>query len=419
MTHKFLDNGVWFGLEPEVLPPLVLPIQQALIYRGRVKNYYKQSSCTFLVKFIILTTNTLNLSSVTIYRVKFLSRAEMLLMLRRISNLSSDFLRQFFVERNADQSLLELGANFSHRYAGELGLDWAYVYDVFVKDLGIKKLRIPTYWDELEKIRYQFDWNILDQILRKAELDDVLVVLTVGHRSPRWPECYCPSWAVSFSDDDFMNALFVYIDTVISHTSRFSCIEAFQIENEPFETKWGINCRNTTQILQCEIDIVKKRSPLHPVVLTYPSVPWMLSRHQEIINIADIAGVDVYNKIWFKSSLYQGYLKLLRMGIFAPLSLKYQRFLAKKSQKELWVAELQAEPWGPASITSELSEAECLESMSPSELEHNIKYVQDSGISRAYLWGIEWWIFERDVRKNYSMWDAGKDMILKINSEKD
>jgi len=336
------------------------------------------------------------------------------MLLTEILRSSIERVQLFFVDHKKDIIPLEIGINFSHRYAKELGLQWDDAFDELVEHLKINRIRIPTYWDEIESIQGRFDWSILDQLLVKAETKAVKVLLTIGHRSPRYPECYCPAWANFLAEADFNTCLLQYLSAVISHAKQFSCIEAWQVENEPLATRWGVGCRNIVQLLSAEIDVVKQEDPDRKVVLTYPNLPWVLSQHRQIMRFSDIAGVDVYDKVWFEYRGCSRYLELLKGGVFAPLSLSYQRFLAEQQQKDLWVTELQAEPWGPAHNVS-LGQEESRKSMSPIQLETNIKYVQDAGITRVYLWGAEWWLFQRDIYGDRSMWDTACCQLMSVN----
>ncbi|MGG6267086.1 endo-1,4-beta-xylanase [Leptolyngbya sp. AN03gr2] len=323
---------------------------------------------------------------------------------------TADFIRQFWLQSQPRDRELELGANFSHRYVAELGLSWESVYGTLVNALGVRYLRIPTYWDEIEPCRRQFDWSLLDRILTIADAAQISVVLTVGHRSPRWPECYCPTWAKSLDDHEFTQCLLQYVATVVAHTKHFNCIEAWQLENEPTASRWGVGCRDLTAILQTEIEVVKQQDPQRPILLTYPNLPWLISMHHPIISLADIVGIDVYNTVYFRHSQYAGYIDLLNLGIVAPLSLQYQRHCAEKCAKELWITELQAEPWGPTHNAT-LSRTEWQKSMTPAKLIQLVNQARQSGIRRAYLWGVEWWIFEQEQHGNAAMWETGKSLL--------
>src|SRR3989344_4331451 len=81
------------------------------------------------------------------------------------------------------------GVTFSTIYAKQLGLDPMRAYLSILGDLGVKRVRIPVYWQEVEpteeEIGYNFDFY--DALLLEAERRDVKDIFTVGRRVPRWP----------------------------------------------------------------------------------------------------------------------------------------------------------------------------------------------------------------------------------------
>ena len=79
------------------------------------------------------------------------------------------------------------GVTFSNFHAEELGLDWKETYRALLDDLGVRKLRIPAYWPDVEPERDVYDFSILDYEIREARARDAEIILAVGRRLPRWP----------------------------------------------------------------------------------------------------------------------------------------------------------------------------------------------------------------------------------------
>lgn len=50
-----------------------------------------------------------------------------------------------------DSTDTKLGVTFSSRYAGDIGLDWRQAYISMLDDLKVKNIRLPVYWDLVEK----------------------------------------------------------------------------------------------------------------------------------------------------------------------------------------------------------------------------------------------------------------------------
>ena len=89
------------------------------------------------------------------------------------------------------------GITFSVFYAEEFGLNWQETFVSILDDLGIRHLRIPAYWNDIEKHDGVFDFTNLDWQITEAGKRNVDVVLALGKKLPRWPECHIPEWALS------------------------------------------------------------------------------------------------------------------------------------------------------------------------------------------------------------------------------
>src|SRR3989344_8838150 len=87
------------------------------------------------------------------------------------------------------------GVTFSTLQAEQLGLDWQSVYIAMLDDLKVRDIRIPAYWQRVEPKKDTYDWSELDFQITEARARDAHVILAVGRRLPRWPECHIPDWA--------------------------------------------------------------------------------------------------------------------------------------------------------------------------------------------------------------------------------
>jgi hypothetical protein len=310
-------------------------------------------------------------------------------------------------------SSAQIGATYSTKYATILGLDWRSVYLELLHDLNIQYVRLPVYWDQIEKEPGVFDWADIDWQLEQAAKTNTKVLIALGYRVPRWPECYAPGWAKTQRADQFKQSLFAMLSAVVGHCGAHVAVEAWQVENEPFAVKHGhgIECRDLTHLLAEEVEFVRSCDPCaRPIVVTYPHLPRLLPWWNATLVYGDIAGIDIYTKLWLDFRLYKGYIKPLQFAPYLLPSLRQHRVLASQAGKQLWVMELQAEPWGPR-LASELSQDEAFASISPDMLIENIQYVLKSGISRMYLWGIEWWMYQRETQANTAMWEIGKSIF--------
>jgi len=98
------------------------------------------------------------------------------------------------------------GVTFSKRLAQNYDLNWKSVYTRMLDDINIKTVRIPAYWDEIEKVKGQFDFTDMDWQIREAKKRNADIILAIGYKLPRWPECRKPYW---FEGDS--KSLFIYL----------------------------------------------------------------------------------------------------------------------------------------------------------------------------------------------------------------
>src|SRR3989344_4219658 len=124
-----------------------------------------------------------------------------------------------------------------HVYADpgqELGLDWRATYRAVLDDLKVRDIRIPAYWPRVEPKRDAYDWSELDYQLQEARARDARVVLAVGRRLPRWPECHIPGWAQKLSWEEQKAELREYLTAVVTRYKGNPAITYWQVENEPY-----------------------------------------------------------------------------------------------------------------------------------------------------------------------------------------
>ncbi len=61
------------------------------------------------------------------------------------------------------------GITFSEPFAKELGLDWKKAYEEIFSDLGVKNVRLPVYWSEVEPEKEKWHFEDIDWQIAKAE----------------------------------------------------------------------------------------------------------------------------------------------------------------------------------------------------------------------------------------------------------
>ena len=79
--------------------------------------------------------------------------------------------------------------------------------------------------------------------------------------------------------------------------------------------------------------------------------------------------------------------------------------------KPFIVSELQAEPWftgaGAESTSIEVQE----KSMNLKRLKKHFDFVERMGVSRAYLWGVEWWYWMKTTQEDETYWEMVKEKM--------
>jgi hypothetical protein len=335
---------------------------------------------------------------------------------------SRDAILQWTVRDPGRSANLEIGTTFIKINAEHLGLDWRSAYKEILNDVGIKQIRIPIFWDQLERAPGKFDWADLDWQMQEAAKANAQVMLVVGHRVPRYPECYAPNWTKGLDDAAFKRSLFTMTETVVKHYHDHPALSAWQVENEPLAKIlgkiWGDGtCREIGHLVREEVRSVRRwadgRSDGRriPTVVTYANAPWFVSQLRQTLTFeSDVVAMTLFNKLYFRSPVFTGYIEMFKLGPIATLRLAYQRSLIVKNQQELWIAEMQAEPWGPEGPYRFDDPADAAVTMNPARLRQTWDYAVNGGASRIYLWGIEWCLSERD-RGRSQMLDAVKGLV--------
>lgn len=282
---------------------------------------------------------------------------------------------------------IKYGVTFSPGYATYLNLDWQKTYSSILDELKVKKLRVPSYWDILQPEPNQYDFSQTDYLLDEADKRGVQVVLVVGARQPRWPECHIPLWAKKLDTDQRQQKTLDYIGETVKRYKNHPAVVAWQVENEPLVSWFGESCdKPDKKFLQQEVITVKRIDSTRPVIIT-DSGEW--SSWIAASQYADILGVSLYRKAFFASfNLYSTYPLPTWMY---PVKSDLLKILVPSNQKVI-ISELQAEPW-PQKGMLDTSVKEQMKLLTVKDLQNNINFAQKTGFDEMYLWGVEWWYY--------------------------
>ena len=91
------------------------------------------------------------------------------------------------------------GVTFSQKYAASLNADWQKILISILDELKVKHFRLIAYWDFIEPVKDNYDFSDLDWQIKEAKSRNAEIVLAVGRKLPRWPECHDPRWLANLS----------------------------------------------------------------------------------------------------------------------------------------------------------------------------------------------------------------------------
>lgn len=298
----------------------------------------------------------------------------------------------------------QLGITFSSRYSSDIGLNWKENFIAILDDLKIRKIRIPVYWDLIEPKEGEYNFADIDWQLQEAGKRQAEIILVVGQKVPRWPECFIPEWAEEDIEKK-KNALLQTIPVVVERYKNNTTVKYWQVENEPF-LPFGICPPLDVDLLDSEIAVVRNTDPTRKIIITDSGE---LSLWYQAASRADIFGTTMYRTIW-KEEI--GYFEYPIGPRFFQIKNLLNKYLA--NQDKSIVIELQAEPWISGwTINGSLSEQ--FKSMNPQQLKENVEFAKKVGFPEVYLWGAEWWYWLKITQNHPELWETAKELFNQNN----
>lgn len=291
------------------------------------------------------------------------------------------------------------GVTFSELYATQLGLNWRDVYRALLDDLQVKKLRIPAYWTVVEPREGVYDWTDLDYELDQAHSHHASVVLVVGFRQPRWPECYTPDWAKSRSWDEQKKGVVSYITAVVNRYKTNSAIQYWQVENEPYLSQFGVCGPLDEPFLKEEVALVHSLDS-RPVLVTDSG---NLGTWAGPYRNGDAFGTSLYIYFWNPTL---GQFKTKLPAFVYRMKERVMQLLF--GDKPSLLIELSLEPWLPGPLEQTPIGTQ-LERMDIDKFKEILQYAHKTSFDTQYLWGVEWWYYMKE-NGHPEFWDAAKKL---------
>ncbi|OGZ35408.1 MAG: hypothetical protein A3A94_00485 [Candidatus Portnoybacteria bacterium RIFCSPLOWO2_01_FULL_43_11] len=313
---------------------------------------------------------------------------------------TAGFLAYLMIGKAEPAEEIIFGVTFSQPFAIKMGLNWQKTYLAILDDLKVRNLRLVAYWPEIEKQDGEYSFNDLDWQINEAEKRNAKVILAIGRKLPRWPECHIPGWAGKLSEEEQQEKVLLLIIEIIEHYKKSQNIKAWQIENEPFFESFGECPALDKNFLDQEIALARNLDN-RPIVITASGElsPWINEAKR-----ADILGTTLYRVVWNK------YLGNFRYP-FPPVFYQKRADLIKKffGLQEIIMVELAVEPWG-RTLLYELPLEEQFQSMNLEEFKKTIQYGKETGFKEVYLWGAEWWYWLKTAQGDNAIWDEAKKL---------
>lgn len=289
------------------------------------------------------------------------------------------------------------GVVFSQKHSANMGLDWKENYSALLEDLKVKDVKIAAHWDLIEPEAGKYDYGDLDWQLEQAKAHGARVLLVLGMKTPRWPECHIPEWAAGIGKEKQQEAILAMLSGMVRRYGNRDEIVMWQVENEPL-FMFG-NCPwMDKKFLRKEVDLVRSLDP--------KSRPVMISDSGEssfwfnAASIGDIVGTTLYRKVWFHEAHF--YVDYPIPPSWYWLKAELIKIIFKK---RVLCVELQAEPWCP-SLLYDCKPEEQKKTMDVERFGANLDFARKTGFDTFYLWGGEWWYWQKQKNNDPSFWEA-------------
>ena len=265
----------------------------------------------------------------------------------------------------------------------------------------MRHLRLVAYWDLVEPKQGVFDFSGLDYQMRRAEEVGADVILVIGKKVPRWPECHVPSWvkAVTFEIE-----LLEYMEIVVARYKNSPALLYWQVENEPF-LPFGDCSSVSREMVDAEISHVRSLDVEHPILVTDSGE---LGLWYAAARRGNVFGTTMYRRVY--NELF-GFIEYpIGPGFFRAKE-RIIRFLIQNYEKKFLVIELGMEPWLPRALRDASLEEQFRVFDFPF-FQDSIGFAKDAGFDAYYLWGAEWWYWMKIKHNDPRFWEEAKRLLL-------
>ncbi len=300
------------------------------------------------------------------------------------------------------------GVSFVPDYAKSLGLNPQQTMKALLS-IGVRQFRLTSYWNDIQPTKGTYNFSQLNWEFALANEYHAKIILTVGLRQPRWPECHPAPWINTAAPmGQWEPELLSFMKKVITRYHDNPALEAWQLENEYFLKGFG-DCTNFSRSrLISEYNLLTKYGGNHPIII---------GRSNNAIGIPvnaptpTIYGISIYKRVW-DANITKRYIEY-------PFPSWFYSFLAGVQEiyqhKNMIILEMQAEAWPPdgkAIVDTSLKQQN--NSMNATRLVNRFNFAKSTGMKDSIMWGAEYWYYRKIILHDPSMWNVAKKEF-KIN----
>lgn len=300
-----------------------------------------------------------------------------------------------YPEPNIDE--IDWGITFSEKMSRDFGLDWQANYTAILDDLKPQGIRLVAYWDLIEPQPDTWDFANLDWQVEEAAKRNIPVIISVGQKVPRWPECHYPTWIDRHNQNQRETELIKYIETVVTRYKDKPNLAYWQIENEPFLKLTVINCPKTSyKFVQSEVELARTIDPHHKIIVTDSG---QVGTWYKAARIGDVLGITNYlyvNNPFIGTYRYP----------YLPGRRTLSQLISGKNPLPFMIVEQQGEPWADKQIY-EFSVDDQKRQFTLQDLRDSIQAGRNRGATTQYIWGVEWW-YSLKVNNSPEYWNLFK-----------
>ena len=302
------------------------------------------------------------------------------------------------------------GFSFSPRTSQGAGRDPVQDLTSLLDATQPNLVRLPVYWDSVEPTPDRLDFSEVDSLLKAVARHNhrssvhTRVVLTIGARNFLYPELHMPDWAGTREQPNIDevqqgSAYRAYFETTITRYRSSRLLYAWQVENEPLDYVANAltgDDRITPTQLAWEMGEVHRLDPSHQALITTynglnltvdmmqlwtPVLAAHLGRSghpEETLRAGDALGLDLY--VDGPSVPYRDVTSVDLRAEWKSQAVAFWADRARAKGKDLWVAEMQAQPWSGDGA------------FSTADLTATATDYRQEDLQVVLLWGVETWL---------------------------